>query len=308
MKKLLFLYFSLLLLGCVSQESIVGPPEENISFFKGVWAPFIEDLRNAVHDVDNLVDDGMNIVAIGVEICDKNETIVECHNVSEIKDAINVFHSKGLRTYVLLNPAHPYLHDATLEEITPLVLKWVSICEKYGVYMFSPLNEPQLVDNESKVSEWAQMLLPEMRKIYKGLVSFRVHHDDKNFPVYNLSGYDFVVFSGLAGTVDVTELPEHFKSIIRGNLEKYEKYYANVSYLLFDMGGFTGPDYYWWEPIAPENAGSDFWLLSEEQQAAFYEIFFNLTWNSTKGYFIPIYKGWEYRNKTAEHVIRSWFK
>ncbi len=295
MKKSLILL--LLVLGCTARKEIY--------FFKGVWAPFMDDISYAINDSDNLIRDGVNIIALGVEICNKNNTITECHDPEKIKNAIRHFQGKGLRTYVLLNPAHPYLHDVTLDEITPLVLKWASICEHYRVYMFSPLNEPQLVGDEKKVSRWAQEILPKIRKVYSGFVSFRVHHDDKHFPFYNLSNYNFVVFSGLAGTVDVTELPEHFKSIILQDLEKYKEY--NKIYILFDMGGFTGPDYYWWEPIAPENAGTNFWLLSEKQQATFYEILFNLTWNSTTGYFIPIYKGWEYRGKDAEKVIRKWF-
>ncbi|MHA1753921.1 MAG: hypothetical protein ACTSYR_00150 [Candidatus Odinarchaeia archaeon] len=310
--KPLLVFFCLVIIGCASRSDEPNQPELN--FFKGVWVPFIEDLRDAVNETNGLIMDGVNIVAVGVELCNNGELVIECYDDEEIINAIKIFHNNGLRTYLLLNPAHPYLHNVTLSKITPLVLKWAVICEEQGVYMFSPLNEPQLIASDREVSEWAQSIIRSIRQLYEGVVSFRVHHTDKDFPIYNLSDYDFVVFSGLAGTIDVTELPEHFRLIIQENLDKYDDYYPNTNYLLFDMGGFTGPDYYWWEPIAPENVkksmpemNSDFWLLSEEQQMVFYETLFNLTWSSVNGYFIPIYKGWGYRGKLAEQVIRNWF-
>jgi len=52
---------------------------------------------------------------------------------------------------------------------------------------------------------------------------------------------------------------------------------------------------------------TDFFVVSNESQAKFYNILFNITWNRTEGYFIPVYKGWEYRGKPAEQVIRHWF-
>ena len=60
--------------------------------------------------------------------------------------------------------------NANLENVTRLVFKWASICEKYGAYMLSPLNEPQLVGNDEEVSKWAQELLPQDQDFlpYKG--------------------------------------------------------------------------------------------------------------------------------------------
>jgi len=34
---------------------------------------------------------------------------------------------------------------------------------------------------------------------------------------------------------------------------------------------------------------------------------FELTWDITEGYFVPVYKGWEYRDKPAEEIVRKWF-
>jgi len=290
-----------------------------VAKYKGLWLPFLREVRISLNDIENLKKDGVNIVSIGIKICQSNNIISECENESEIKNSIEEFHRNGIHTFLVLNPAHP---DSGIKKtrnflpsLTPLVLKWARIAEDYGVWMFAPLNEPQLIAQDRDVSEWAQSILPEIRRIYSGKIGFRVHGVNETASLYNLTGYDYVIFSGLAATQDIKEHPEWLANLVSETLNKVETAYPGQKHIAFDIGAFTGPDYYWWEPVAPENVlqeipgipSSDFFTLSNESQAKFFDMFFNLTWDRTEGYFIPVYKGWEYRGKPAEQIIRQWF-
>lgn len=301
---------------------IIKPPDVNITKYKGLWMPFLRETKIALNDISNLKTDGINIVAIGIRVC-RDEEFYVCEDENEIKNSINEFHKNGIKTFLILNPAHPgsritpHSPEASgrhlLDELTPLVLKWSIIAEKYGVEMFSPVNEPQLLSHENEhVSSWAQEILPLIRERYNGNIIFEVQCAKEN--VYNLSGYDYVADGGLTCNKDIKDHPEWIEHMVDERLATLKSIYPVSKYLFFGAGAFTGPDYYWWEPIAPENMRDthkefpeDFFNVSFESQADFYDIFFNRTWNEVDGYFLPVYKGWEYRNKPAEEVVRKWF-
>ncbi len=295
-------------------EPVQGP-QGKVGKYKGVWLPFYREIAYNANNTGDLVDDGVNIVGIGIELCnDDGSTTKECYGEDYVKHAINAFHSNGIRTYVVLNPAQPRYERRGLDELTPLAFKWARISEGFGVHAFSPSNEPQLVAGEEEVSEWAQEILPRVREEYEGEVWFHVHSDAEGFAEYDLGGYDLVAFSGHICTADITDLPSHLRDVFRDKTKSFEEKYPGKSYVFFDAGAFTGPDHYWWEPIAPENVeentpGMDpyFFTVTEEEQAKCYELMFNETWGNVQGYFLPAYRGFEYRGKPAESVVREWF-
>ncbi len=299
------------------KSAIVRPPALNITKYKGIWMPAIREVRIALNDIDNLRLDGINIAAIGIKIC-KNSEFYVCEDEEELRNSVNEFHKNGIKTFLVMNPAHPdsgidpNMPEASGKELfdnlTQLVLEWAGISEKYGVEMFCPVNEPQMMSygNEKDVSDWAQYILPKIRKIYSGRIAFEVQGAENR---YNLTGYDYIADGGLTCTKDIVEHPEWIERLIEEEMAALKANYPGHKYLFFGAGAFTGPDYYWWEPVAPENMKNnpqgwpeDFFNLSFESQADFYDMFFNITWNSTEGYIIPVYKGWEYRNKPAEDV------
>ncbi len=304
------------------EPPIIKSPDTEIVKYKGIWLPFLREIRIAIGDIDNLKSDGVNTVAIGIKLCWDGNFYV-CEDENEIKNSINEFHKNGLKTFLILNPAHPDFtrfaesnEDLSLEQLTPLVLKWAAISETYDVEMFSFSNEPQLLvqGGPISVSKWAQELLPRLRKIYKGKLVFRIHEEPEGVGIYNVTGYDYIAFSGLACMKNIDEYPEGTEHLIGKKLSYLKNNYPDIKFLFFDIGAFTGPDYYWWEPIVPENMPKtmpdepvDLFVCSVEQQARFFEMLFNNTWNETSGYLLPVYKGWEYRNKPAEEVIKRWF-
>jgi len=305
---------------------IIKPPNMKITKYNGIWIPFLKEVQMSLGDLDNLKLDGINIVAIGIKLCkhEENNNFYVCEDENEIKNAINEFHKKGIKTFLILNPANPDTKidpnspeekgKSLLDKLTPLVLNWSIISEKYGVEMFCPVNEPQMLayKNDTVVSDWAQEVLLRIRKFYNGKLVFEVQGAKKHR--YNLTGYDYIADGGLTCTKDIVNHPDWIEKMISEEFSALKLNYPKFKYIFFNAGAFTGPDYYWWEPIAPENMKNnsngwpeDFFTVSFKSQAKFYDMFFNTTWNGVDGYFLPVYKGWEYRSKPAEEVIRKWF-
>jgi hypothetical protein len=127
---------------------------------------------------------------------------------------------------------------------------------------------------------------------------------------FDLEGYDYIALGGIPATRDIEDNPGHMENLIRGKLDSLERLYPDQKHVLLDVGAFTGPDYYWWEPIAPENMEKnnpdlpkDFFTVSDEGQARFYEMLFNLSWDRISGYFIPVYNLAGNRCKFCNTVI-----
>jgi hypothetical protein len=177
----IILFVCTILIGCAQEkgtnevkpvvdktENIIKPPDISLKKYKGIWMSFLRETRTSLNEIDGLRSDGINIVAIGVKIC-YSENITECESEGEIKTSINEFHMNGIKTLLVLNPAHPdfgacpdQCGEVLFDKLTSLVLKWAEISERYDVAMFSPVNEPQLLScNEEEVSDWAQKILPE---------------------------------------------------------------------------------------------------------------------------------------------------
>ena len=305
---------------------IIKPSDTSITKYKGIWMPFLREVRIALGDIDNLKLDGINIVAIGIKVCknEKDDNFYVCEDENEIKNSINDFHKNDIRTLLILNPANPDSKidpnspegkgRVLLDKLTALILNWSAIAEEYGVEMFCPVNEPQMLayKNDNDVSEWAQEILPKIREKYRGKIVFEVQGAKDH--LYNLTGYDYLADGGLTCTKDIADHPKWIEEMINEEFLALKLNYPGFKYLFFNAGAFTGPDYYWWEPIAPKNMKNnsdgwpeDFFTVSPKSQAEFYGMFFNITWNDVDGYFFPVYKGWEYRTKPAEDVIRKWF-
>ena len=316
------------------ESNIIKGPTESVIKYKGLWLPFLEETQIAANDIENLKENGINIVAIGIRLfaTDENKNweftnLTEYENETEILKAINTFHKNKIKTILILNPAHgdfgvsPYPSENTgkpiLEMLNPLVLKWAEIAEKYGVEIFCPTNEPALLASEEDISVWAQEILPKIKNVYSGKTAFRVHNEGDDYPVYNIKGYDYVLPYVTHCSKDVDRgggYLEHMKENNINNIIKIKQKYPNYRYIFFEVAAYTGPDYYWWEPIAPANMKNnawdleeDFMVVSEDGQAKCFELFFDLGWNETDGYLITTAKGFEFKNKPAELIIREWY-
>ncbi|MBN2142100.1 hypothetical protein JW711_02100 [Candidatus Woesearchaeota archaeon] len=318
-----------------SVMEIVKGPTGPLAKYKGLWLPFLREVKIAAENIESLKEDGINVVAIGVKVVATDEEhewavseIREQENESEILESINTFHKNGIKTIIILNPAHgeygvsPHPSEGTgkglLEMHDSIVMKWAKISEAYGVDTFCPMNEPSLLAGTEDLSAWAQEILPKIRSVYQGKTAFRVQNLGEDYPLYDLAGYDYVLPMATLCTSDVEHPDEnHYKHMKSKNLEslgKIKAAYPGHEIIFFEVGGYTGPDFYWWEPIVPENQAKsqhdwpdDFFMVSPEGQARCFETFFEVGWEESEGYLINVAKGFEFQGKPAEAVIKARF-
>ncbi len=82
-----------------------------------------------------------------------------------------------------------------LDKYDPLVAQIAKLAQKYGVEIFSPMSEPDLKLGEATASQWAQKILPTVKKQYKGKVLWKaaggaLDKYDTNFAGYDIIGFD----------------------------------------------------------------------------------------------------------------------
>ena len=181
-------------------------------------------------------------------------------------------------------------------------MEWAEICENEGVEIFSPVASGQLyllLLNE-EAFRWANELLPEVRKVYSGLLVQKVdlnpwtqqlHRAGLTKEVYDFEGWDYVS-TDVFGSCDMNGEPvrtyddwrNYIRDLLNFSLSLNEKYKAK--------GVIFGP-----EIMVPEisqstlMAGTDFWghgELSEEELEAgkikLFKILFEETYGKVKGY------------------------
>jgi hypothetical protein len=294
----------------------------------------------AVNDAENLKKDGINTVAIYLQVFfdeEKKDEIIMYDDIETVKKLINALQKEGFRTMIIMDATHPHFNhmleesecdiEDLLEQVTPLVLQWAQVSEEYGVEMFAPMYEVQLLEggpgrsdfpDEEKIgdiSSWAQDVLLEIKKIYSGKLAFHVQGFPEGIPRYDLEGYEYILFDGCpcfkAFEEDSDWMEEYFSSYMDDRISAY----PGEKYIIFTEF-FTGPEVDVFEPMAPANLiwerpGSlddDFYaMVSPEIQALCYDSLFWNTWNDVSGYCIEAFKGCEYRGKPAQNVIREWF-
>jgi hypothetical protein len=245
--------------------NIIKGPSGKVDKYKGLWLPFLREIKIAADEIEDLKKDGINVVAIGVRLLSKDErvdpeipniTIVEYENETEILSAINTFHKNNIKIIIILNPAHgdfgisPYPNEFNegelLEAINPTVIKWAKISEQYGVDMFCPVNEPALLDGRENISKWSQEILKEIKNVYNGKIAFRVHNEGDDYPIYNLTGYDYVLPFSTHCSKDIDIGGGYLDNMKKNNINKIEKIkekYPNYKYIFFEVSGYTGPNY-----------------------------------------------------------------
>ncbi len=321
-------------------ESIIKLPElAEFEKYKAVGGHLREAVF-AVNDAENLRKDGINTVAIYLQVIfneEKSGEIMMHDDIETVKKLINALHREGFRTMIIVDATHPqfnHLLDESeydtknlLEQITPLVLQWAQISEEYGVEMFAPMYEVQLLEggpgrsafpDEEKINDisyWAQEILLKMKEIYSGKLAFHVQSYSEGIPRYDLEGYEYILFDGCPCfkifEKNSDRMEEHFSSYMDDRIDAY----PGEKYIIFTEF-FTGPEVDFFEPMAPanmiwENPGSleddSYAMTSPETQAMCYNSLFWNTWNVVSGYCIEVFKGCEYRGKPAQSVIREWF-
>ncbi len=295
------------------QPSQTSYSRQQLSKFKGIWpAPGDEDFLIA--SLSEVKDLGVNIVPVVVPFCvkgNKIEPIVygppwrKFQQEAIIKQRIEKIHQAGLAVELDLGTLSPRCEteiqnkDNFITQFPTYVQKWAKIAEEYQVELFSPLNEPNFV-LRGRESEFAQKVLPLIKQVYTGDVVLKVA--DVGSENINYSGYDYVAFD--VYTNSIAEWPQQLE-IALSKMEEVVKTYRLKGGFFGETGAITHRD-----PHDPLLAGG---VFTPEEQAQFFEIFFQNAWDKTAGVFIMTWaksptSPYNIRHQPAEKVVRKWFR
>ncbi len=301
------------------EDVYVEPPTGEVHKYKGIWTHTIDAMRNALMNVENLKQIGVNFVAVTLDVeMDENRN-VQVVGDNDLLFYILAFHRCGLGVLLMPDPCHPSFvrwgkYEWTLgdnyadvrrgaellENFTPLVLKWAEIAENYGVEMYSPLNEPQtFARNSDEASQWLQQLRPYLKERYSGTLVLITHGGtDMNSFELDARGYDYVALSGGAAWLPLDLWRLHIREQI-DNLADTVKRDGCENGILLDFGtAYLGGS--WCEPSVVS-------AFNEITQAQAFQILFEEGWGKVQGLFPPAGVGWEFLERPAENIVKAWY-
>jgi hypothetical protein len=189
--KLVALFFILYLpfLGVMLYWYSGSPPEFNVELYKGAPIGTFKEWSNVAQQGKA---DELNIVRTTMFwMVDKNGNLHEIPFIkSIIIEHIQHAHRLGLKVFVSLrfqyggfeapNPIPDEIRSVIITRSKEKALEWAEICEKYGVELFAPIQECEVLqtleweDNEvlgdEVISEWLQDIITPIKEIYHGEV------------------------------------------------------------------------------------------------------------------------------------------
>ncbi|MFC2010095.1 hypothetical protein ACFLUL_00755 [Chloroflexota bacterium] len=282
--KLVILFFVLYLpfLGVMLYVYSGSPPDVDVAFYKGAPIGTSKEWSNV--EQYGKADD-LNIVrtTMGWWIDSKGNF----HDMFFMKpiviEHIQHAHRLGLKVYVSLRPQYSFggpqgipedIRSIVMTRLKEKVLEWAEICEKYGVELFAPIQEcevlssPEWKDNDvvddEALSEWMQDIIDPIKERYHGevvlgggawggsardwdklRVEWKLLLDNYNI---DFTGYDYIAFGPYSWhlvspkyafmTPDPT--PEDYREYVRYSLNTLNEWAERdgcKGVLIREMGG-----------------------------------------------------------------------
>lgn len=163
-----------------------------------------------------------------------------------VRQKIKDLKKNNFKVYLNLYPEWLYTHekdylledsDKYLIETKKIALDWAKIAEEEKVEIFSPLNEPFLHVGYEKTFVWHKDVLPELRKVYHGLLAPRglqAYHFEPEIGLiervdtqFDFSGWDLIAFDVYGrNTRNYDEFRQYLEAVIAKSLELKKKYNA----------------------------------------------------------------------------------
>jgi len=151
-----------------------------------------------------------------------------------VRARIRQLKQNNLKVYLVIYPEWFYTHeknyllknpDAYEKRTREIVLGWAKIAEEEKVDIFSPLNEPFLHVGYEKTFAWYDDILPELRKVYHGLLAPRglqAYHFEPGLGLieradtqFDFTGWDLVAFDVFArNTRNFDEYRQYLQAVI----------------------------------------------------------------------------------------------
>jgi len=261
--------------------------------FKGFWEPASGDFSG---EFDQLKKVGANTMSFGPGYSPQADGTYSIRPGTKefVVNQIVEAHENGIDVYLVptfWNPVtrpDPDLAETYLENFTPIVLEWAEIAQQYGVALFSPVNEPDMVFPNEIVADWLHDIIPGIDDRYTGLTATKLAHlSDMDF-----SGYDYVGFD-IIGSITSESVKE---DVALAN--RYAERDGARGVFIAEFG------------VPAEGSGNGGVRgVGEEMQAEMIDRVFRESWGDVDGYFVISWILPEYsiKGRPAEQVVEQWF-
>ena len=276
---------------------ILPPPVPTPPFearrYQGFWEPGNTGYSSDLEHLESL---GVNTMSFGPSYSPLPDGTYSTRpdNKQSVISQIVEAHEKGIQVYLVPTFWNPFTSpdpskaETYLENFTPIVLEWADIAQEYGVALFSPVNEPDMVFPKEIVGSWLHDIIPDIKDRYDGLTTTKFAHlSDMDF-----SGYDYVGFD-LIGSTTSERVNE---DVALAN--KYAERDGARGVIIAEFG-----------VPAEDDGNGGVRPVGGEMQAEIIERVFRESWGEVDGYFVVswLLPGYSVKGRPAEQVIKQWF-
>jgi len=261
--------------------------------YKGFWEPASGDFSGEFNQLKEL---GVNTMSFGPSYTPQPDGTYSIRPSTKefVVNQIVQSHQNGIEVYLVptfWNPSvrpDPSLVATYLENFTPIVLEWADIAQEYGVKLFSPVNEPDMVFPAEIVGAWLHDIIPDINDRYDGLTTTKF----ANLSDMDFSGYDYIGFDAIGSRAD-----QGIKEDV-ALANKYAERDGARGVLISEFG------------VSTEVEGSDGpSAVGKETQAEVIDGVFRETWGEVDGYFVIswVLPGYSIKGGPAEQTVKEWF-
>jgi len=181
-------------------EEIIEPPNTVITFAKTVN---LVPQQYTEEDILNAKAMGANMVTLWPARPTKEDDLSFLPSLGNIHGMINFAHQNGLQVELRGTDVFPRVKNYEKYKASAIlhVAEWAKFAEKYKVYRMVPFGEVDndFVNHPDKITEFAQEILPEMRKYYSGQIGIGVIAPWRDSG-FTFEGYDYLTFSAYPQT------------------------------------------------------------------------------------------------------------
>jgi len=306
--------------GSGKPAELVPPPDTKITFAKTVN---LVPQQYTEEDILRAKAMGANMVTIWPARLTKEDDLSFLPSLGNIPGMINFAHQNGLQVELRGTDVFPRANNYEKYKASAIlhVAEWAKFAEKYKVYRMVPFGEVDndFVNHPDKITEFAQEMLPEMRKHYSGQIGIGVIAPWRDSG-FTFNGYDYLTFSAYPQNQDeiddetdmdkwLTPNPDATRTIDNNNVALVVKWVrevadrSGVSTIHFGETGVINPG---------EEDQSDFntVVVSKEKEAEYYEKMFSQISDKVDGLsvfynskvaFTSVY------GDPAEEVVKDWY-
>jgi len=219
--------------GGFAQESI-KPPNTVITFAKTVN---LNVGQTAEEEILRAKVMGANMVTLWPARPTKEDDLSFLPSLGNVPGMINFAHKNGLQVELRGTDVFPRAKNYEKYKASAIlhVAEWAKFAEKYKVYRIVPFGEVDndFVNHPDKITEFAQEILPEMRKHYSGQIGIGITAPWRDSG-FTFEGYDYLTFSAYPQTQIgmekwLTPKPDAARTIDNINLALIVKWVREVA-------------------------------------------------------------------------------